>query len=219
MTTDSRVNASIWENIYSKGHALSYPNDVFVIITHRLLSPDKRPKVMDHGFGSGENLLHLARRGFHVSGCEVSESALKTASARFAEAGLKADLRLIEGGRLPFPDCSFDAVVSWQVLNYNDWKSLRAAVDEIERVLKPGGLVLCATNAPGDFQHKNSEPIGNDEYRMKATARDQEGAVTVIVEKDRLQEFFPGRKLSIGHFGNSWDGVDVRYWVVSYEKK
>lgn len=210
-------HVAVWEKLYSEGHKLSYPNDVFVTITHRLLSPKDRPKVLDYGFGSGENVLYLAKRGFQVSGVEVSASALKTTASRLEEAGLKADLRLLKDEKLPFEDASFDAAIPWQVLNYNTWESLARVVKELDRVLKPGGVFFAAINAPGDYQQTHAKPLGNSLYEL--TSSSQTGLVTLVPEKERLPEAFPGYPLKIGTFGYSWDGVDVRYWIVSYEKK
>ena len=44
------------------------------------------------------------------------------------------------GGRLPFPDASFDLVVNNQVMEHV--ADLNAALREIDRVLKPGGVLL-----------------------------------------------------------------------------
>lgn len=210
-------HVSVWEKLYAAGHKLTYPNDVFVTITHRLISPKDRPRALDYGFGSGENLLHLAKRGFQMSGIEVSESALKTTAGRLAEAGLQADLRIADGEKLPFPDASFDVVIPWQVLNYNTWKSLARVVKELDRVLKPGGIFLGAINAPGDYQQTHAKPLGDSLYEL--TASSQAGLLTLVPERERLPEAFPFPGLKVGTFGYSWDGVDVRYWVVSYEKK
>lgn len=210
------THVSGWEKLYKEGHSLSYPNDVFVRVTHRLLKPQERPKVLDYGFGSGENMVHLARRGFTVWGCEVSESALQTAKARLDAAGLKAELALLKDGKLPYPDAFFDAVIPWQVLNYNDWDSLGRAVAELDRVLRPGGVFLCAISAPGDYQDTHSEDLGDGLHRL--TVPSQAGMVTVIPTREMLPRAFPGRPLKIGHFGHGWEDVEARHWIVSYEK-
>ena len=43
---------------------------------------------------------------------------------------------------LSFDDGTFDAIIAWDVFNYYDPASVRAAAAEARRVLKPGGLVL-----------------------------------------------------------------------------
>jgi len=93
------------------------------------------PRILDAGCGTGNNLKHLAARGSAV-GVDISEEALGFCRARgvvVARAGLL---------ELPFPDGSFDWVTSFDVL-YHRWVSDdRAAMAELARVVRPGGLVL-----------------------------------------------------------------------------
>src|SRR5262249_6697807 len=69
------------------------------------------------------------------------------ASRRIAEAGLSGRIDVLAGdaAALAFPDASFDAAVSTQVIEYVDDVDL--ALREIRRVLRPGGrLVLLDTD-------------------------------------------------------------------------
>lgn len=74
------VNSRVWEGLYKQGKSnLQYPNSFLVSLSHHLLDPAKHRNVLDYGFGAGANLIFLARRGFAVSGAEVSK-ALPTLS-------------------------------------------------------------------------------------------------------------------------------------------
>jgi len=210
------VTRDVWEGLYKGGHKLSYPNDVFVRITHRALNSGSHPRVLDFGCGSGENLIHLARRGFQMSGADLSASALATTRGRLQTEGLHADLQLIEGGQLPLADDAFDAVVSWQVLTYNDWDSLRLMLAELDRILRPGGIFIATLSAPGDYMHVNGRPLGEGLYELQD--RGQEGATIMIVEKEQIPGLFPGKSVKTGWFGFEFDGTPSRHWVVSYEK-
>ena len=60
------------------------------------------------------------------------------AAHEFAELhGLEHDYRLIVDGKIPFPDATFDTVVSFDVLEHVD--DVKRCMEEIYRVLKPGG--------------------------------------------------------------------------------
>lgn len=133
------TNTRIWNDLYGRndGH-LSYPDETLVRITHSLFSPDKHRKVLDYGFGSGANTIHLLNKGHAVSGVEVSAAAAHKLAARLARLGLQADLRCTTNGTIPFETSCFDAVIAWQVLYYNDWQTLGQALAEINRVLRPG---------------------------------------------------------------------------------
>ncbi|PYQ13271.1 MAG: methyltransferase type 11 [Acidobacteria bacterium] len=109
-------------------------------ISLALLSPElpARPdsvRILDAGCGTGNNLRHLARHGRAV-GVDLSDEALRFCRAR-GVAAAKAELLA-----LPFPDASFDCVTSFDVL-YHRWVADdRAAVAEMARVLRPGGVLL-----------------------------------------------------------------------------
>ena len=65
---------------------------------------------------------------------------LKIASRRFALYGIPADLRLADAESLPFEDGTFDAVYTFGVIHHTP--NTQKAVEEIHRVLKPGGRAI-----------------------------------------------------------------------------
>ena len=99
-------------------------------------------RVLDLGCGSGKHLLYLAGRGFDLYGIDISGEAIKTARGLFKEKNLRADLRV--GNifkRLPFERGYFDAVISTRALHHAGIGDIRRAIREMERVLRPGGVV------------------------------------------------------------------------------
>jgi SAM-dependent methyltransferase len=215
--SELKHNINTWQQLYSEGkNDLRYPNDIFIRCYHKYFDKSVK-KVLDYGFGTGANLIHLADAGCDVSGVEISKHAIEKTKTRLNELGLLADLRCIEaGGQLPWPAEYFDAVVTWQVLCYNDWSTWEHAISELERVLRPGGLLVCATAAPGDISQTMSESIGNGLYKSKVPG--QEGCLLAIPEKEDLNRCFPGRNLDIGEFSYTIGGVVARHWVVIYKK-
>ena len=98
--------------------------------------------VLDLGCGAGKHLLYLAEQGFDPCGIDISREAIKTARSLFKEKKVYADLRVGDiFKKLPFKCNSFDAVISIRVLHHAKIKDIRKAISEIERILRPGGLV------------------------------------------------------------------------------
>ena len=92
-------------------------------------------RLLDAGCGTGYNLLALGGLG-RATGVDLSPDAI----AFCRERGVRA----LRGSvlQLPFADACFDAVTSFDVL-YHAWVSDdRAAVAEMARVLRPGGVAL-----------------------------------------------------------------------------
>jgi ubiquinone/menaquinone biosynthesis C-methylase UbiE len=101
-------------------------------------------EVLDAGMGPGRLLEELDRRGWTVSGGDVSDEMVARARERVPGAAdrlVRADLEA-----LPFPDASFDAVVATGVLEYVP--DLQLALRELARVLRPGGLAVVSAPNP-----------------------------------------------------------------------
>jgi SAM-dependent methyltransferase len=99
-------------------------------------------KVLEIGCGIGTDLVRFARAGARVTGIDLSETAVILARGNFEQHGLAgvADLRVGDGGALPFPDATFDLVYCHGVLQYA--ADPRAVVAEAHRVLAPGGEAI-----------------------------------------------------------------------------
>ncbi len=96
--------------------------------------------VLDVGCGNGYVLSRYARNGAEVSGVDMSETAVDLTRKRFALEGLNGSFDAVDGMHLPFSDDSFDIVCSMGVLHHSP--TPEPMVDEIFRVLKPGGRVI-----------------------------------------------------------------------------
>jgi SAM-dependent methyltransferase len=93
------------------------------------------------GCGTGHHIARYRAAGYEVSGVDGSEEMLLR--ARALNPGTRLEVADVES--LPFPDASFDAALSIEVLRY--LPTLPPALREVARVLRPGG-VFVATAAP-----------------------------------------------------------------------
>ncbi|HTE83761.1 MAG TPA: class I SAM-dependent methyltransferase [Dehalococcoidia bacterium] len=115
----------------------SAPMERRVLIPLRQRFGDLRGEVLEIGVGTGANLPHYSPSA-HVTGIEPDPFMLKRARERLAQLhAANIDLRLASAELLPFPDQSFDPVVSTLVLCTVPNPS--RALAEIRRVLKPNG--------------------------------------------------------------------------------
>lgn len=103
-------------------------------------------RILDVGCGTGRNFPLMKGQGAaDFTGCDLSARSLKRAANRGARVA-QADAE-----RLPFPDGAFDRVLSTYVLtSVADW---RRALDELVRVLRPGGRLVVTDDRlpPGWF--------------------------------------------------------------------
>ena len=102
--------------------------------------------VLDVGAGSGRLTFAAADKAAWVYASEPVGTLREYMRDKIAEKGIK-NVRVLDGfiTQLPFPDSTFDIVMSGHVIgdNFDD------EISEITRVCKPGGLLL---NCPGDSE-------------------------------------------------------------------
>jgi SAM-dependent methyltransferase len=96
--------------------------------------------LLEIGCGAGIDLARFAREGAHVTGVDLSSTAIQLARQNFDHKGLTAKLCVMNGEALDFGENSFDMVYAHGVLQYTADPARMAG--EIFRVLKPGGQAI-----------------------------------------------------------------------------
>lgn len=100
----------------------------------------KNRTVLEIGCGVGIDLARFARGGALVTGIDLAEKSIELARKNFEFQSLRGELMRGNGEQLEFQDNRFDCVYAHGVIQYT--ADPRAMVDEIHRVLKPGGTAI-----------------------------------------------------------------------------
>ncbi|MGE5479770.1 MAG: class I SAM-dependent methyltransferase [Chloroflexota bacterium] len=94
--------------------------------------------VLEIGIGAGTDFIQWTRCGCDSYGIDLTEEAVEHVNRRLSLYGLNAtETRVADAENLPYDDNKFDLVYSWGVIHHSP-QTLKA-LDEIVRVLKPGG--------------------------------------------------------------------------------
>ena len=106
-------------------------------------------RVLDIGSGSGRLAIELARRSpdaLKIIGLDMSREMLEKARFNARQAGVGDRVRFVQAdaSALPFPDGSFDLVISYASLHH--WLDPVAVFNEARRVIKPGGTIIIRDN-------------------------------------------------------------------------
>jgi SAM-dependent methyltransferase len=105
--------------------------------------------VLDIACGTGNTAIPLARRGCVVTGVDIATNLLAQARERAAAEGLTITFDEGDAEQLPYPDASFDAIVTMFGAMFAPRPELVAA--EFARVLRPGGRLAMANWNPASF--------------------------------------------------------------------
>ena len=120
--------------------------------------------IYDLGCGAGRHLAYLQTLGFSVFGSDVSENGLNASRERLQAAGLPARLVRADMTLAPFADGVFEVVDSINVLNHNPRAALQRAVDEVQRVLRPGGEFYLTVLNTWDWRYGLGEEVEPDSF-------------------------------------------------------
>jgi SAM-dependent methyltransferase len=95
-------------------------------------------RLLEVGCGMGTDLLQFARGGARVTGIDLTPRSVETSRHHITLYDQSGDFAISDAEILPFANESFDVVYSNGVLHHTP--DTDAAVREIHRVLRPGGL-------------------------------------------------------------------------------
>ncbi len=98
--------------------------------------------ILDMGCGLGRHCVYLGERGFRMAGSDVSPSGVTRSIAACAERNIPFDGKVCPMTDLLWPDATFDAALSTQTIHHERRANVIRAIEEIARVLKPGGLFM-----------------------------------------------------------------------------
>lgn len=98
----------------------------------------KGKSVLDIAVGTGWSTEQLVRAGAEVTAIDLTPQAVELTKKRMALYGLKPkEVLVVDAQKLPFKDKTFDFVLAFGCLMH--MPNTQNAIDEIHRVLKPGG--------------------------------------------------------------------------------
>lgn len=124
--------------------------------------------VLELGAGHGRDALFFAERGFSVHATDFSATGLAQLRAAATAHGLADRVRATEHDvrqSLPLPDVSIDAVFAHMLLCMAlTTPEIHAVVEEVRRVLRPGGTFVYTVRHTGDAHYGAGTAHGDDIY-------------------------------------------------------
>ncbi|MGC8758440.1 MAG: class I SAM-dependent methyltransferase [Bryobacteraceae bacterium] len=124
-----------WDQIYLNPDARVPVNpSALVLETTANLEPGA---ALDAGMGNGRNAIYLARKGWKVTGIDLSQAAVRRAREEASRLKVDFDARVGDVETMPLPRAAYDLILCL----YTEPLAVRAARKFID-ALRPGGLLV-----------------------------------------------------------------------------
>jgi ubiquinone/menaquinone biosynthesis C-methylase UbiE len=150
--TFDRFSGEAWDALYDeKGPQLD--NWKFIqrkLRVEELLSNERPGRLLDVGCGTGPMAPTFLRRGWEFHGLDIAPKMIEHARRRFAD-DQRAMFYIGKIEQAEFPANHFDALIAMGLLEYLNDTELAAAMKEMARVLKPGGVMVISVIQPRSF--------------------------------------------------------------------
>lgn len=114
-----------------------------------LLGAGPGERILEVGFGGGALIAKLLRSGpGEVTGIDLSEEMIARGRRRFRSEIRQGHARMLAGSveKLPLGDGAVDRACTLNTIYF--WNDPAAAVDELSRVIRPGGTLVIGFEAP-----------------------------------------------------------------------
>jgi SAM-dependent methyltransferase len=177
-------------------------------------------RILDLGFGDGRNMPLLRNLGMQVFGVEISQYICDLTEARMKRLGVEVETRVGRNDHIPFDGGFFDAVLACHACYYVDaGSSFSDNVNEIARVLQPGGRFVFSAPMASSYIMRGAEDLGGGHMRI---ANDPYGLRNGAILKkfDREQDIEQTLsplfcEFSIGSCRNDFWGIEEYVWIVA----
>lgn len=190
--TDLNEIKTLQQKVWAMGDFSVVANSVYIVAEILAETVDLRAgqKVLDVATGSGNTAIAAARRWCEVTGIDFVPALLERGRERAQAERLQIEFKQGDAEELPFPDSSFDAVLSTFGVMFAP--NQEKAAGEMLRVCKPGGKIGMANWTPDGFLGEMFKLPGK--YIPKPPGLDPP---VLWGTKERIQELFGGGSADI----------------------
>jgi SAM-dependent methyltransferase len=171
-----------WYETLFENYALKYDNEVFTQGTlgecdfiEAEAGYNKHYRILDIGCGTGRHSIELAKRGYTITGIDLSDSQLNRAKQKAAEQGLQIEFQNYDARNLPFSN-EFDLAVmicegAFPLMETDEMNYL--ILQNAAKSLKQNGkLILTTLNGLFPLFHSVKDFLDSQKEEGNATCAD-----------------------------------------------
>ncbi len=139
-----------WDNVHKDYDRATIKVDDWLEKFDDIIMGTQKP-ILDLGCGGGNDTLYLISKGKQVISCDQSPSAINNIRKNFPEVYDAKCFNMLDG--LPFEDEAFDVVIADLCLHYFLKSDTEKILNDIRRILTPGGQLILRVNSINDVLH------------------------------------------------------------------
>ena len=177
-------NEEYWEKHLKEheGEKLDFLDDIWINKYSKIFENIPRGKALDLGCGLGQYTKFMEDNKFEVTSADISLEALNKVKENIPNTNI---VQLDMSEELPFNDNEFELIVANLSIHYFDKKTTQQLINEIKRILKPGGYFIGSVNSSKciEFIKDHIEKIEDNYYS-------EPGRNIRLFDRAQFEEFF-----------------------------
>ena len=132
-----------------------------------------------------------------------------------------ASLKIGDVSKLPYENGFFDGVIDNACLYNNNNKKTREILEEVERVLKPGGLFYSQTFSDDTYKGKNFIQLNEYEFKDASDGSFAGGGFFRLANKKSIEELYHGlfKINSMNSVQQIYDDIKISHLIIVAQKK
>lgn len=143
-------------------------------------------RVLEVGFGSGVTFMNLNEIYDEIYGIDLKAKTVEI-SKLFSPKGISTNLVNGDVCELPYEDDFFDSVLLVSILEHIRPNALNKALNQIHRVIKPGGQMVYGVPIDGPFMTAMFRILGYNIHKHHFSTEDQiSNAASGVFTRKRL---------------------------------
>lgn len=172
---------------------LKYPDEFVIKFFFKNQLHTRPGRVVELGCGNGNNLLLFHEYGWHVTGLDISQTALGDAEYNFnLIPAVKGRHQFIHRDlSCEIEECvagSFDIILMPNFLCYIPRSSAVSLLNELKRFVRHGTLVYLRSRTLLDYRYRRGEEVEKNGYRLAETVTGEAGMLNVFYDEWELVE-------------------------------
>lgn len=183
------MSKEYWNDEYWKKHIkthegekLDFLDDIWIKKYSDIFNKIPKGKALDLGCGLGQYTKFMMDNGFEVTSIDISEEALEKLKDLVPNANTKQhDM----SQKLPFEDNEFELIIANLSIHYFDEKTTKSLLNEIKRILKPGGYFIGSVNSSKSFKY-----IKDVAVKIEDNYYQENGRTVRLWDRQQFDTFF-----------------------------